>query len=410
LNDGSRFLAVADTIGAQLAREAIWDGNRCNWIGSHVEVISGRFVPAARSFGPDLYTGTAGIALFLAYLHKFTGEKIFRVVAEGAMAQAKSVIAEWNYTSRLGFYAGTAGIAWSMRELGTVFGRQDLYDDSANMMKAMCLEAEPWNLDVMTGAAGTIFGMLKILRDQDDHQLLDAANELGRRILLSSNHHSFGCSWTTLPDGMSRDLTGLSHGAAGVALALLELGILTKESAYIAAAELGFAYEDHWFRVSEGNWLDFRSKGGALMSSDRMFDVAWCHGAPGIGLSRLRAYQVTGNEKYRLSAEAAISTTHKFAAYWLPGWENFSLCHGQSGNAELFIYAEQVFGEERYRELAEWVGYRGLDVYDHLGLPWPCGVEGRGETPGLMLGLAGIGYFYLRLFDLERTPSVLLPL
>jgi hypothetical protein len=30
-------------------------------------------------------------------------------------------------------------------------------------------------------------------------------------------------------------------------------------------------------------------------------------------------------------------------------------------------------------------------------LPWPCGIPGAGEAPGLMLGTAGIGYFYLRL-------------
>jgi len=30
-----------------------------------------------------------------------------------------------------------------------------------------------------------------------------------------------------------------------------------------------------------------------------------------------------------------------------------------------------------------------------------------GETPNLMLGTAGIGYFYLRLYDSAAVPSVL---
>jgi lantibiotic modifying enzyme len=33
---------------------------------------------------------------------------------------------------------------------------------------------------------------------------------------------------------------------------------------------------------------------------------------------------------------------------------------------------------------------------------------GGGETPNLMLGLAGIGYFYLRLYDPVKYPSVLI--
>ena len=40
--------------------------------------------------------------------------------------------------------------------------------------------------------------------------------------------------------------------------------------------------------------------------------------------------------------------------------------------------------------------------------PWPYGVTSGGETPNLMLGTAGIGYFYLRLYDAAAIPSVLL--
>ena len=35
-------------------------------------------------------------------------------------------------------------------------------------------------------------------------------------------------------------------------------------------------------------------------------------------------------------------------------------------------------------------------------------VPGGGETPNLMIGLAGIGYFYLRLYDPVAVPSVLI--
>ena len=48
----------------------------------------------------------------------------------------------------------------------------------------------------------------------------------------------------------------------------------------------------------------------------------------------------------------------------------------------------------------------GLARYDDWG--WPCGIPG-GRTPNLFLGLAGMGYFYLRLVD-PKVPSVLMPL
>jgi hypothetical protein len=41
-------------------------------------------------------------------------------------------------------------------------------------------------------------------------------------------------------------------------------------------------------------------------------------------------------------------------------------------------------------------GMNAIKKYDNR--VWPCGISG-GQTPNLMLGLAGIGYFYLRLYD-----------
>jgi lantibiotic modifying enzyme len=38
---------------------------------------------------------------------------------------------------------------------------------------------------------------------------------------------------------------------------------------------------------------------------------------------------------------------------------------------------------------------------------WLCGVPSGVETPGLLTGLAGIGYGLLRLAEPERVPSLL---
>jgi len=86
---------------------------------------------------------------------------------------------------------------------------------------------------------------------------------------------------------------------------------------------------------------------------------------------------------------------------------DYSLCHGLAGICELLIYAHEIFtnDQNRYKSLATDVGIYGVKKYASPGLPWPCGVH-TGETPGLMLGLAGIGYFYLRLTNSSKIPSV----
>lgn len=37
------FLETADFLGARLCRDAIWAGNRCNWLGAaEIELMGGR--------------------------------------------------------------------------------------------------------------------------------------------------------------------------------------------------------------------------------------------------------------------------------------------------------------------------------------------------------------------------------
>jgi lantibiotic modifying enzyme len=137
--------------------------------------------------------------------------------------------------------------------------------------------------------------------------------------------------------------------------------------------------------------------------------LTWCHGAPGIGLSRLRAWALTGDEARRLEAETALSTTARAldASLETGAGFGFSLCHGDAGNAELPLLAARMLGDVAQRERAERVGRMGIERYLRADAPWPCGVPAGGETPNLMLGLAGIGWFYLRLHD-PAVPSVLL--
>ena len=84
-----------------------------------------------------------------------------------------------------------------------------------------------------------------------------------------------------------------------------------------------------------------------------------------------------------------------------------AVCHGVAGNAELLIQASRVFNDTNDMAAADRVGQLGIEWYRRNDLPWPCGVPGGGETPNLMLGLAGMGYFFLRLAEPSSVPSVL---
>ena len=90
MTDNNEFLEAANSIGADLCRDAIWDGQRCNWLGDSMEYVLGGWQIVHRSFGPDLYGGTSGVGLFLARLYQATHANIFRTTALGAVEHALS--------------------------------------------------------------------------------------------------------------------------------------------------------------------------------------------------------------------------------------------------------------------------------------------------------------------------------
>ena len=404
-----RFLEAAWSIGTLLCRDAIWDGDRCNWLGDSMEAHAGEWKVAHKSFSPELYSGTSGIALFLARLHGLLPDEVIAETARGAFRQALSRAEETPAELRHGLYSGWIGIALALLDAAPLLGEEQLRQEALRLVDAQLgHDLDPMSLDVIGGAAGAVLGLCAIDGRLGGNRYLDEARRLGEHLLRHANHGDEGWSWTTMPPlaPEQKDLAGYSHGTAGIALALLELGVRTHDARFLEGAAGGFAYERHCFSAEQQNWPDFRSFASPNPQQPG-YSLAWCHGAPGIGLSRLRAFALTRDETYLREAEAAIGGTYR--PLTLPSTaDGYSLCHGLGGNAELFLVAADLLGDERYRAVAEAIGDRGLQSVHRHRNPWPCGVMAGGETPNLMLGTAGIGYFYLRLYDSGRVPSVLL--
>jgi len=184
----------------------------------------------------------------------------------------------------------------------------------------------------------------------------------------------------------------------GKARALAELYAATQDGRFRAGALEAFRYERSCWSPAERNWPDFRG-------AEPEYPVYWCHGAAGIGFSRLRAWQILGDKELLAEALSALVTVRED----MGSPENYSLCHGEMGNADLLIHASEVLSDEGWLTPAQAAAEEGFERFERRRVPWPCGLPGANETPDLMLGLAGIGHFYLRIADPQRTPTVLLP-
>jgi len=378
----AKFLETADRLGARICRDAIWAGGRCNWIGGYAETASSI---VHRALTPDVYSGTSGIALLLFQLFQATGEKVFRMTAEGALRQALSREDDLRAGRQSGFFNGLAGIAY-------VAARADSHMPEA-LRLARELPADESRLDIINGSAGAIGALLFLHRKSSEGWLLDRARDHAGILVRRAVRSDTGWSWKTVDEG-SGDLTGFAHGAAGIAWALLEVFHATGEVEFREAALEAFRWESTHFDAEEQNWPDFRhapEKGRKKASGS----VMWCHGAPGIGLSRLRAWQILGEDRFRDEAEIALRTTSRWLDDTPEG--NFCLCHGRAGNAGLLLWSGKILGNAEYVAQAQRVGERGIEQYEDERVPWPCGVPDGGETPDLMLGLAGIASFYYTL-------------
>lgn len=408
------FLSTADGIGQRLSQEAVWHEDRCNWLGAEpVEQsrMSGQPGLTYRALGPELYSGTSGLALFLAELHAATGEAAARRTALGAIRQSLARVDAVPPTNRLGLHTGWIGIAFAAARVGSVLGEEELLGHAIRLLRRSADEnRDEHEFDLMSGHAGAIAALVVLCNVLNEVPLLDFAAQLGDGLLKTADETDAGYSWKSFGFPKQRNLTGFSHGTAGVGYALLELFQVTDDSRYLRAAEQAFRYERYWFDATAGNWPDFREEPARDRRGKRPLSFAtfWCHGAPGIALSRLRAYEVVRDETYKDEATLALRTTREMVEMTLrSGIGNFSLCHGLAGNAEVLLYGYRVLGQDQAHltELAYNVAYEGIQRYATRGHSWPCGTGG--ETPSLMLGLAGIGHFYLRLQD-SSMPSVLI--
>jgi hypothetical protein len=417
--DRDHSLEVAHRIGRRIVRRASWRGEACTWEVAVLDAATGgnRFEAAAGG----VYQGTAGIALFLGELHRATGDAEVGRTAAGALRHALDFAAALP-PANLAFHGGRVGVAWVAARLADRLGRPELRDAAAALLAPVAgHEGEDSAFDVVGGAAGAIPALLGLGPDLDLPELLPMAVRLGDRLIEGALREPGGWSWRTVGRTATRNLAGLAHGASGIGLALLELARSTGAGRFRFAAEMAFLYERGLFDAERSNWPDLRHRelSELIHSADPdavrraaaedsipayrpQFVTAWCHGAAGIGLARVRAFALTGRRTYRREAEAAVATT--VAGLRPPVRNNYSLCHGASGNAELVLVAARVFADPALRAIGEECAEYGWEIYERAGAPWPCGTVDPVSDPSLMLGEAGIGHFYLRLAGEDVAP------
>jgi hypothetical protein len=470
-------LEVACEIARATVKAAVWHERRCGWVGAWPEETARGFEVTYKALGPDLWGGTAGIGVFLAELARACDEREVRACAEGALRHAASRAETAAQLTPLGLYGGRGGVALALaygarlldepeleadarriaRRPGRDPGRDSGRDPGSDRGGDLAAGAE--ELDLVAGHAGTVVALLALAAVLEEPEYVERAVEHGDALLASAQPDRGGRSWRSphLAPGEPA-LAGLSHGAAGVGAALWELAAASGESRFRDTALEAFGYERALYDERVRNWPDLREGVAGANSEGPTYSTYWCHGAPGIALSRIRALELEARARggsapggvsegsapevasgvsppgvvsegptprgvsegpagrasgeptevadtLRAEAAVALETTAAWVRAALDaGSVGWSLCHGLAGNAEIVEEGRGLCPPAR--SVAHRVAAQGIDRYRTAESGWPGGVQG-GATPSLFLGEAGVGRFYLRLAQ-PTLPSLMI--
>jgi class IV lanthipeptide synthase len=385
-------IAVARAVADALCASAIErDGGLC-W--SARDPVDGR-----EYLTPDLYSGAAGIALFLAELARATGEQRYADAARGAASWLAGPI--WGHGRALpGLHIGESGVGYFFLRLAKLL-EEPGYVYAAELRARRMADLPFKTVDLLSGAAGAALFLVRLAAASADDAYLRQASVAGSLLVQAARPGpgGAGCFWevgTLDPSESARPYLGMAHGAAGIALALDELGRATEDDSYLDCAQ----------RAAALLLLQAKPHGTGrvwpcLLGDPEPGVQAWCHGAGGIGRFFLNRISHDPDPSYEEAGRQAAQTI----AEQIEAREHSGLCHGLAGDGSFFLECERVLGDLQYLELARRC-FRRLDEFRTADR----GVYRVGQadtvSPDLWLGYAGVGAFCLRLAEREAAHVV----
>jgi lantibiotic modifying enzyme len=392
------FVPMSRTIGLQLAREAteLPDGS----------ITWGRGYDSdfAAICDAGIFNARLGEALYFAALFKATRDPSFESIcmraAVSLCGKLEAVESARSLVRRLGVgLTGVGSIIYAFVRISEFLGRSDLLTYAARAAAAISRETiENENkLEVFFGTAGALLGFLALAdtgnQDAAERAIWCGRHLLERRIL---DPRSGARAWAT---SAQVPWAGFAHGSSGIAHALLKLALRVGDDRYYEAAIEAFSFERTVYSEEIQDWPDFVDQ-----PPDRII-TGWCHGAPGIGLSRLSALDMLrpcdeSDIAHDLRLALARTTACRAAG-------TDSLCCGTFGRVDFLLEA----GSRLRNSSAIAAAYSLAETALRRSKPGGFSLAPPDEKPhwgtGLWQGLAGIGYLMLRLSEPSTYPSIL---
>lgn len=391
------FLQEAIRIAEVIEKQAVWGDKKddITWISTGIN-INDQIEYKVMDVG--LYDGIMGVCLFYGYLGKVTGDEKYSNVAKACL---NTVLSEYINKEQkqpmISAFIGHTSVIYTITHLADIWNDTSLLSYCEQLIQNLDhLIANDKVYDFLGGSAGAIIVCLDYYKQTGYKKALEVAIKCGDHLLKNYKEAEKGIYWLSESRANASPLAGLSHGVTGISWALLRLYRVTQRNEYKVAALKGLEYEHTLYNNELKNWADMREKQSS-------YSVFWCHGASGVGLGRLMMLDEYNHESIKTDLDNAIFTTINYGFQQ----SSHSLCHGDLGNLDLLLLASRKLNNTLLKKESYLKAGLIFEEFKTHNFQWKCGIPGEDPTPNLMLGLSGIGYELLRLFDEENIPSVL---
>jgi type 2 lantibiotic biosynthesis protein LanM len=383
----------AERIAQQIIHRVIYgkDGS-CKWIGFGYFFDTQRF--QLMPLRDDLYSGSGGIALFLAALDFHKNQKTHYEVVYGSILSNLHFIENLTQESirrftwkGIGIGTGIASNLYYLVKISDYYQEPKFLEWAERLSEVIDSELikNDTNFDIVNGSAGCILGLLTLYDKTDNKMALEKAIVCGEHLLNKRTITKSGLKTWTSSDVC---LAGFSHGASGICYALYRLYQATQNANYLDAANEAIDYENMLYFDDKLNWLDLRTSNQSTNVLN--FNRSWCHGTPGIVLSRLNCSNINYNELFIKDLNENISLLKNGVFE-----EGDSICCGNFGLADILISAAHK-SDINFLDAAKEIINKRYVLSKENGYSYEF-IPNSVFNPSLFQGLSGIGYTYLRL-------------
>lgn len=299
----------------------------------------------------------------------------------------------WDYIIRYYFriaqtekslYSGGAGISLA---LSAAFRSHLLPNNNADLQIEKCFSKDNSKLSLAEGIAGMGLALLQA-RDWMNRVAADELLNSFANSLLNTQRTDGTWNIVTTKNRQEKTLLSLEKGVTGIVWFLLHLldGHSNNDALNAVAKAL--------------NWL--------IKSAHKTSTTAYStnQGLPGVTLTLVKAFQVTGDNRYRTFAESNLKSLPD-----RPVLTNFSLGEGLAGLGEIYLEAYKAFKDPAWLERAGWIARVFLHTFQRRssGNGYWITDQTSNITADLFTGNTGIIHFLMHYLLPDKMHHPLVP-